>query len=214
MNIPIELNCLSCGAPWVHRAHLSDTSFAFTCSQCGNTSYGFRGLGATVGVLILLRSRYELEIEKDYDMAIVLAAAALDCELSLLYCKWKGIEADRAGASFTPEDCEGELKDWKLRSIVSKITRVSEMLYQGGIEAFVANSTKWSETIKNGFPSLHVGSLAADFQKMAFGPRNRVLHQGSADHTEADASKCWSIAELGILILKEMDKAKLRATDL
>lgn len=206
MNIPRRLMCPNCGTPLMHRVHLNNPSLRFTCTECGQTWHEVPGLGQTVGVLILDRSGYELEIEKDYDMAIVLAAAALDCELSLLYCKWKGIEANRAGASFTPEVCEEELRS--LANIVNKIKKVSGMMYQGGIEAFVGSSTEWSATIKSRFPSLHIGSLEIDFQKIVFRPRNRVLHQGYADHTEEDASKCYSIAELGIRILKDMDKLR------
>lgn len=208
MNIPRRFKCPNCGTPRMHRVHLNNPSLRFTCTQCGQTWHEVPSLDQTVGVLILARSGYELEIEKDYDMAIVLAAAALDCELSLLYCKWKGFEANRASASFTPEVCEEELRC--LANIVNKIKKVSGMMYEGGIEAFVANSTEWSETIENRFPSLREGSLAKGFQETVFWPRNGVLHQGSTDHTEAQASTSYSIAELGIRILKDMDKAKLR----
>ena len=206
MNIPLQLKCPSCGALRTQRVHLSDPSADFTCSQCGNTCYGVPDLDVTVGVLILARSWYELEIEKDYDMAIVLAATALDCELSWLYCKWKKIDALGVGTGFSVEACEDELR--RLGNVADKIEGVSEMLYQGGIERFVADSASWRDTVNDGFSSLHSGSLAKDFQESIFWPRNRVLHQGQANHTAKDAERCYSIAELGIQISKDMDKAR------
>lgn len=211
MNIPFQLKCQSCGAPRTQRVPLNSPTLDFTCEKCGNTSYGFFGLDVTVGVLIMVRSRYELEIEKDYDMTIVLAAAALDCELSGLYCKWKKIKALGAGDTFRPTDREKDLRN--MGNIAEKITMISGMLYDGGIEKFVADSVPWRETLKQ-FPSLHAGSLATDFQQTVFWPRNKVLHRGEADHTRDDAAKGCSVAELGILILKDMDKAKLRSEGL
>ena len=191
---------------------MNNPSLDFTCEKCGNTWHGVPGLDVTVGVLVLARSWYELEIEKDYDMAIVLAATALDCELSSVYCKWKGINAPRADTPFTPEECEGELR--AMGNVADKIGEISGVLYAGGIERFVADSQSWKQTINGQFPSLHLGSLATTFQQAVFWPRNRVLHQGAAGHTRDDAAKCYSIAEVGIRILKDMDKAKVRSQGL
>jgi len=211
MNIPLQFNCPSCRAAWSQRVLLSAPKLDFTCAECGQTWYGIRGLDLTVGLLILARSWHELEFEKDYDMAIVLAAAALDCELSWLYSKWKKFEALGADTAFSPEACEEELR--RMRKVADKIREVSRMLYQGGIEQFVVDSGSWKETINGRFPGLHLGSLATDFQETVFRPRNRVLHQGKADHTRDDAAKCYSIAELGIRILKDMDKARFTQED-
>jgi hypothetical protein len=212
MNIPLQLKCPSCGAPRTQRAHLSDPSLDFTCEKCGKTCYGVPDLDATVGALILARSWHELEVEKDYDMAIVLAATALDCELSWLYCKWKKVEAMDVGTPFRPESCEEELR--AMGNIADKISKVSRMLYPCGIEKFVADSDSWKGMIIDAFPGVGLGSLATDFQRTVFWPRNKVLHQGEANHTREDAAKCYGIAELGIRILKDMDKAKVRSEGL
>jgi hypothetical protein len=211
MNIPLQLKCPSCGALRAQRVHLNNPSLDFTCEKCGSTCYGVSGLDVTVGVLILVRSRHELEIEKDYDMGIVLAATAFECELSWLYCKWRGIEAMGANAALSPEDCEKELR--AMGSVADKITKVSGMLYQGGIEKFVADSASWSGTVNGKRPSLHIGWLAKDFQQTVFWLRNKVLHQGQANHTREDAAKCCSIAELGIRILKAMDNERRMALE-
>lgn len=151
MNFPLQLKCPTCGALRTQRVHLNDLSSDFTCEKCGNTSYGVSSLDNTVGVLILAKSWHELEIEKDYDMAIVLAATALDCELSFLYCKWKGCEALNANTDPKEKDYEEELRS--MGKIVDKIAKVTKTLDPRGIEQFVADSS-WKGAICKGFPSL------------------------------------------------------------
>lgn len=212
MRIPLSLKCPNCDEPRHQVVHLSDQSADFTCAKCGRTSYGIPGLGVTVGFLILARSWHEFEVEKDYDMTIVLAATALDCELSLLYQKWKEVDAVGNGTTLDTEAFERELRG--MGSVADKITKISEFLYVGGIETFVASSQQWTNKIQKDFPSLRLGSLATDFQRTVFWPRNAVLHQGKADHTKGEAARCYSIAWLGIQVLKEMDKSKFAALGL
>lgn|SRR5487761_450388 len=187
MKIPLELKCPNCGEPRHQVVHVNDLSADFTCAKCGRTSYGIPGLDVTVGVLIFARSWHELEIAKDYDMSVVLAATALECELSYLYCKWKEVEALGAGITSDPEHVETKLR--RMGSVAEKITNVSTFLCAGGIEAFVESSDKWKKTIGEGFPSLHQGSLATNFQRAVFWPRNKVLHHGTASHTRDDAAR-------------------------
>lgn len=205
MNLPLQLKCPTCGAPSTQRVHLNDPTLDFTCEKCCNTWYGVSGLDVTVGVLLLARSWNELEAEKDYDMSIVLAAAAFDCELSWLFCKWKKIEALGSGRAFAPGDCDKELR--RVGNVAEKITKVSMTLCGSSIERFVDESSQWKKTLKK-IPSLHAQPLAEAFQRAVFWPRNEVLHQGQATHTQKDACRCYSIADLGIRILKAMDKAR------
>lgn len=206
MNIPLELKCPNCGEPRTQRVHLNDPTADFICENCKSNCTGIPRLDVSIGDLILARGYNELNVEQDYDMAIVLAAMAFDCELSRLYCKWREVEALNTG-TFDLEKSEGELRN--MGSVADKIIEVSAFVHKGGIEAFVAASDRWKKTIGNEFPDLHLGSLAADFQRAVFWPRNAVLHQGSTGHTKDEATRCCSIAWLGIRILKEMDKAKL-----
>lgn len=206
MNIPLPLKCPNCGEPRTHRVHLNNPTADFICEKCKSNCTGIPSLDVTIGVLILARSYNELNAEKDNDMAIVLAAMAFECELSRLYRKWKEVEALNTGP-FDLEKSEDELRN--MGSVAEKIIKISAFVYDGGIEAFAAASDKWKKTISNDFPALHLGSLSKDFQREVFWPRNAVLHQGKTGHTNAEATSCYSIAWLGIHILKEMDKAKL-----
>lgn len=206
MKIPLHLECSQCHHPAIVKLHLDSTSFDWTCDNCGQYHPSFFGLEVTVGFLLLERSRYELVDEQDFSMSIVLSAMALDAELSRLFRKWTTIEELRANRDLDEEKCETLLRRFKTSK--EKITEVSELLYPGGIEAFVGASTDWSRTISEGFPSLRLGSLASDFQRALFWPRNRILHGGYAKHTEEDAKKCFSIAWLGLRILQNMDHEK------
>jgi hypothetical protein len=145
-------------------------------------------------------------------MAIVLAATAFESELSRLFCKWTRIKEIGANRGFSQEDCENKLRAF--RTIAAKIEGVSKLLYPGGIEGFLGSSLEWSKTINDDFPSLHIGSLARDFQETVFWPRNKILHAGYPGHTEQEARKCYSIVYLALRILKDMDKAKRRAEKL
>jgi hypothetical protein len=211
VNIPLLLKCPNCGEPRTQRVHLNDPTADFICEKCNSSCTGIPSLDVSIGVLILARSSHELEVEKDYDMAIVLAATALECELSRLYFKWQELESTLE-EPFDPSKSEQELRN--MGSIADKITKVTAFLRQGGIESFVAASDQWKAAIQEGLPSLHLGSLATDFQRAVFWPRNAVLHQGKTGHPKNEAAICYSVALAGVQILKEMDKAKLSASGL
>src|SRR5438270_4267755 len=122
MNISLQLECPDCGKPETQRIHLDTSSLDFRCAHCGHRHVGIFGLDMTIGVLILERSRYELKIDKDYSMSIILAAAAVESELYRLFCKWAHIKRIETDLSVIQEECEKELRPM---NIVAKIEWVS-----------------------------------------------------------------------------------------
>jgi hypothetical protein len=50
-----------------------------------------------------------------------------------------------------------------------------------------------------------VDHLAEDFQRHLFWPRNIVLHWGDPKYSYEEAAKVFSIAQLGLRILREMN---------
>ena len=74
-----------------------------------------------------------------------------------------------------------------------------------GIDDFVRSKPELEAHISSSFQSVRVGHLAEDFQRHLFWPRNSVLHWGDAKFSYEDAAKCFSIAELGLRILREID---------
>jgi hypothetical protein len=137
-------------------------------------------------------------------MAVVFAAMAFESELSQLFGKWKEIECIMPGTTFHREECESELRNFV--SIDRKIEGVSQFLVGSGIDDFVRSRPELEGQISRNFKSVRVGSLAADFQKQLFWPRNSVLHWGGARYSYEDAARCFTFAELGLQILREMDR--------
>jgi len=201
--VPLQLGCDKCKEPFTLKIHLNQTSFDWTCPKCGFVHMGLLGLEVTIGVLLREKSRHELLQEKDYPMAIVFAATAFESELSRLFGKWKEIECIMPGRIFDREECERELR--RFNTIDRKIEGVSQFLVGSGIDDFVKSRPPLNTHISANFTSIRVGHLPADFQQHLFWPRNSVLHWGDAKYSYKDAAKCFSIADLGLWILREMD---------
>ena len=209
--VPLALKCNNCSEPFTHKVHLGETSFDWTCPKCSFEHPSFLGLDLTVGVLLLERSRCELTQEKDFSMAVVFAAMAFESELSRLFLKWKEIECLGTGTELDREECERQLRDFK--TINRKIEGVSQLLVNSGIDDFVSSKTHLRDQISTGFKSIRVGSLATDFQQYLYWPRNKVLHWGDAKNSYEDAARSYSIANLGLVILREMDSDRRTTLD-
>ena len=201
--IPFPVKCHSCNEPFTHKLHLSETSFDWTCPKCGFEHPSFLGVDVTIGVLLLEKSRYELLQEKDFPMAVVFAAMAFESELSRLFLKWKKIDCPGRRVELDREEYEVQLRDFK--TISRKIEGISQFLVGATIDDFVASKPNLRGTIATGFKSIRVGSLAADFQEHLFWPRNKILHWGDVKNSYEDAARCFRIANLGLIILREMD---------
>jgi len=206
IKIPLQLECHQCREPATIKIHLDATSFDWTCPRCGFYHPSFFGTDVTIGFLILERSRYELLQEQDFSMAIVLSAMALDSELSRLFGKWKQIDEELAGGVFERDRCESELRDF--RTIDRKIQAVSNLLVGKGIDDFVSSCSEVRQQIEKGFRSVRVGTLAKDFQEQLFWPRNKIVHWGDTKSSYDDAARCYSIAQLGLSVLRRMDEAR------
>jgi hypothetical protein len=203
LKVPLQLKCSKCMSPASVKIHLDATSVEWTCENCGSENSGFFDPDVTIGVLLLERSGHEIRTERDYSMGIVMAAMALDTELSRLFGKWKEIDAIKAGLHFDREECEKELRNF--RTIDQKIEAVSYLLVRKGIDEFVSTRPKLADVISTGSKSIRLGSLAKDFREHLFWPRNKILHWGDVRHSSEDAARCYSLADCGLRILREMD---------
>ncbi len=206
LKIPLALKCSKCKEPASPKIHLDQTSFDWTCPNCGFVHPSLFGLDVTIGFLLLERSRYELITEKDFSMSIVMSAMAFESELSRLFGKWKQIDALRADQDFNREACEKELRDFG--RIDRKIDKVSQFLVNKGMDVFVSECPELSEPISTRFQSIRISSLAKDFQENLFWPRNQILHWGDAKNSYEDAAICYSLANMGLLILRKMDEER------
>jgi len=168
-------------------------------------------LDFTAGKRILIKSLYELTPRRDFSMSIVLAAMALDCEMSYLFAKWRRI-ADGLRGDRRLEDEEIEKSLRKLGTIADRLNAICFLLSPLGIDGYVNYELDLNETLQK-FPSLTTfAALAQGFQHTVFWPRNRILHYGYADYVRVDAERIYSIASFGIDILARLDKSKQSAT--
>lgn len=204
MQVSIPVKCGTCGTLGSQTVLVDQSSFDWTCGSCGQGHSIFFHLDMTIGFLLKERSLQELK-RGDYSLSITLAAVAFDAELSRLYAKWTQIADLGAGRDFDRAKCDKELKKLKF---IPKLNTVAMMLYPTGLEGFVHDLPELSSTIANSFPSLHVGSLAQDFHRTVFKPRNEIMHQGVTTYGKEDAERCLSIASLGLDIYLKMDVAK------
>jgi hypothetical protein len=206
VKVPLPLKCSGCGEMASIKIHLDNTTFDWTCPKCGFFHPSFLGLDLTIGFLILLKSRHEIISERDFSMAIVLAAMAFESQLSYLFGKWSAIDASKAGRNFDRTRCESEMR--KFGTVDRKIAEVSKLLVGKGIDEFVSAYPDLHQAITNDFKSIRLGFLARDFQEHLFWPRNAILHWGDAKNSLEDASRCYSFANLGLLILQKMDEQR------
>lgn len=210
MKFQIAIPCQKCGRHDPIDMHLDDGSCEWKC-HCGEKNFVVLGAAITVGYRLLYRSEFEYRQRTDYSMAIVMAATAVDCELSRLFLKWQQIAALRANTD--PNDTAIEQMLRRFKSVAEKIEKVCRVLDPRGIDEFVRSSDSLREAIKERFPSLHIGRLSKDFQEKLFWPRNRILHAGYAKHSDADAARCYSFAQLALHILLKMDEAKRQSEE-
>jgi len=200
MKIPIDLVCDDCRKQQIVYTKLNDTSSDLIC-ECGNDLSFTFDFTMTTGIKLLLRCDFEIREKKDYPLSIVFAAASMDCELSRLFFKHRKVEGLQRIDDKTLED---ELR--KLGPMDKKIRKVTDLFYQGGITEFVKNNTEVKTHIEEQFPCLDIKNLPKSFQEKLFWPRNKILHSGKTNHDKDDAIKCFEIAQVGIYILREMDK--------
>ncbi len=208
LKVPLPLECSQCSAAETIRIHLDMDSFEWTCPECGFEHPSLLANELTIGWLLLLRSRYEINSEKDFAMGIVMAAMAFEAELSRLFVKWKMIDEERQGGKFDSEACEKKLSNF---DFISKIGGVSKLLVNKGIDEFVSTSSELAEEITSGFPSLHIGSLAECFHKNLYKLRNKILHWGDVKHSYQEALQCYNLAQMGLLIFHAMDLERREA---
>lgn len=209
MNIPFTVPCSECGTENQVEFRLDDDSPTWKCVN-GHTNMGFFELEFTVGFKLLARSNHELLARRDNSMSIVLAAMAVDCELSRLWRKWTDIERIAIADRFmTDEEAESELR--KYQTITGKIDAVARLMDSKGLDAFVLASDEFRDAVESRYPSLHIGSMMRDLQQSLFWPRNRILHHGYTGYGIKDASRCYNIAELMLGMLRAMDHARRKS---
>lgn len=206
MIIPFQIACRGCGSRDPVDVRLDDSSVRWVCPKCREANDALLDLEFTVGYKLLARSNYEYYTRRDNSMSIILSAMAFECELTWLFDKWMGIKAVIEDTKQPDKETIEEMLR-KFGNIRDKIEQVGRFLHPRGLDDFAASSRDLT-LAQTGFPSLHLGSLAQDFQETLFWPRNRILHAGYTGYGETDSAKCYSIANFGLMLLRDLDRAK------
>jgi hypothetical protein len=96
------------------------------CPKCHTALWFIRPLGNFVTARILSRTSSELE-SGDFTLVILLSAMAIECEMSRLFIKWKGIDLMRTTSAGMPNQKDEEKweEEWRKLSRVGK--RLDEM---------------------------------------------------------------------------------------
>jgi len=204
VRIPYRLKCIDCKKEHLVFADLNAESIEFRCCERSQTIPPY----PIKGIKILERAVFEYNETKDYPLSIVFSAAAFECELADLHHRWLWIKGLWTKQIPTDEELDKKLR--KHSDIKSRIEAVARLMGHTGIDEFVKSDSKLTEIVKNGFPSIKIGTVARDFQTNLFWPRNRILHVGYTGYTSDDAKKCINIAQLGIGFVQAMNDAKAK----
>jgi len=182
-------------------------------AQCakGHTIYLMAPLGNLAGMAVLGRAATELK-EQDWTLAIVLSAMGIECQLAYLFMKWNKVDLIRIR---NPTDQDEQLweKQWRdeLRTIASRLDKVSNQLTSQHFDAFCAQNSELLGNLHIKYPSSNSGSAKDFFIKEFFYKRNRIVHFGKIDYVQSDADLCFTSAMTLWSILETMDKKRQQA---
>jgi hypothetical protein len=202
MKIPLTTHCDSCGEVEIF-VDLGRSASDPVCPHGHDLPTLLTG-SVPVGHMIYMKADYEYRRNKDYSMTIVLAAAALESEISRLHHKWERIRGIDNGDWMDGDTLDKKLR--RYRSIVEKIEGVAELMHPAGLQDFLSTAPEVRTTITDGFPSLKLSTFAQDLQRLLFWPRNQILHAGYGQHSESDARHCLSYAALGRFVFEALDR--------
>lgn len=213
MKIPLKYKCSECDEITYIWIDAGERRFEFICSnnECDERNQRTLGPNIQVGTLVLMRSFYELSIRKDYNLAIVAAASAVDCELSRLYRKWRNIDGidawdGRGKDPFAEELLAAELR--KKCGILDKLKMTMKILNPIGFDQYVKQDIKLWTQINKGFKSLDANKLSRSICRNLFYARNNILHDGKTTFSYEKAKRCYNIARLVLFIFSEIEKSR------
>jgi hypothetical protein len=208
MNIPVDPLCQHCEEPYEGTFIIGATHVKWNCKKCGELNVATLPLDMTMGVQVWIKASHELTQNKDASMAVILSAAAIDCELTHLFKKWTGIaELAQRGHLLTGEECEDLLRSKNITNISTKFVQIPKLLVPEGFQHYVTATEKWRDVVSEDLPELDVSSLIEGIKKKVFWPRNSILH-GGTPATGQQAELAVRIARGCLRIFLSMDYEK------
>jgi hypothetical protein len=183
------------------------------CPKCESPIYLVEPLGNVVGMAILGRAESELK-HQDWTLAIVLAAMAIECELSYLFMKWNRVDLIAVRNS-TEEDEQVWEKQWRdVRSFDARLDKVSSLLTKQSFDAFLDQNPDLLKPLHARYPaSINASSPKRYVIEEFFYKRNRIVHFGKIDFQQTDAEMCLMLASILSQIFGAMDLQRRRALE-
>lgn len=202
MKTPIVFKCPRCGhsidaSPGLHEDYVS-----LRC-KCGEYIEDVPLYGMSIGNRILQRARLELLQNRETALSVVFSAMAFDCELSHLNRRWQELKAIREMQLLDPEELDQLIR--KHSRIEKHILFVAELIHPDGLDGFFGERPDIPEMIQASFPSFEGEKFARGITKNLFWPRNNILHAGRTVVSEEEGRRIFSIANLGLYVLQELD---------
>jgi hypothetical protein len=208
MKIPFDTLCPRCHQSVAVVIDLNDEEIGATCA-CGHELIGSLHPWFTVGHKLLTRAKKEYTAQKDIPLSMVLSAMAFDCELVRLFCLWESLaDLGKSDVPPTEEELDDRLRKLKVQE---KIEYVCRLMHPAGLEDFVSRDDLATMNLSES--GVKAGTLARDFDRVLFWPRNQILHRGFTGYVEKDASRAYMVALQGVSILGDLHKAKIASME-
>jgi hypothetical protein len=183
------------------------------CPQCHAVLWFAEPLGNFAGQLILSRAWSELK-NRDWTLAIVLSAMAVECEMARLYLKWNEIDLMQTRTASDAEQEEWEDRWRKFYAIGVKLDKIAELLAGLPFDSFLVQNSGLLQPVQTQYPAFkNSPSPKKFFEDEFFKRRNKIVHRGEINFQQADAEMCFTIATTLWRILDTMDAHRRRALD-
>lgn len=185
----------------------------FQCPSCGAPFWFVQPLGNFVGSRIWGRASGELQ-NKDFTLAIVLSAIAVECELARLYIKWRHVDVldTRAPTQADRDEWSAQWNKWT--RIATRFKKASELMVGKDFDSFLLLNHHPITKLATKYPDLAACASPQEFFISGlFHKRNRVVHDGEIDFGQDVAEKCVALASTLFEILEAMDRERLKVLD-
>jgi hypothetical protein len=221
MKFTIPVFCSGCGCNFESAGYGDEKFPPAQCPSCCQQIHLIDPL--TISVVadrLLLRSRREID-EGDFTLSIVCSAMAVECALTQVFLKWKGLDFWRSGGR-QPTDAEQDAyeQEYKQKTSPGGFGKSADFVasflvaktYDEFVHDFVSKSGV-AAMIKASFPPYESHTKARHIHKELFAKRNRIMHWGQVDFATVDASSGLAAATAAISVLKAMDREKYLAME-
>ena len=215
MKFAVPVKC-GCGCEFSVPSYAEESLQSAKCPGCQMIGILCQPLSiSVVADKLLYRSKTEIDGE-DYTLSIICSAIAVECALTQVFLKWKGIDSLKLTGHLAT-DSERNLWEKEYRKATERggfmksANFVSEFLCGKKFDDFVANFENQSRksTVAHTGPTIASSRPAASYiQDELFRRRNRIMHWGDVGYQQPDARLCLNAASGFIGTLKTMDREK------